>query len=290
MQIDASSLSKPSMAFSSLLGGSSEAKGTTEISVDELIPYEDQPFKSYTEEALLELAEDIETNGIISPVIVRPFNGKYQILAGHNRTNAAKLAGLDKVPCIIKDVDDDTACLIMTNTNLFQRQKLLPSEKAFAYKVQTEALKNKKVADAGTETAKQNNESRTNVFRYIRLTFLNKDLLDMVDNDMIPFRAGVNISYLSSESQELLIDIINEYELQTISLKQSEKIRETADNGNISEYELKEIILKKSKTEKKKKIKINWSLISDFFEDDVTNDDIENTVFNALTAYFKNNN
>lgn len=294
MKIDTSNLTaNPSSAFSALLGGESVKQGQknnqTGLSIDELIPYENQPFHPYNDEALLELADDIQMNGILSPVIVRPYNGKYQILAGHNRTEAAKLVGLKTIPCIIKDVDDDTAALIMTNTNLCQRQGLLPSEKAFAYLTQMKALKNKHISDTGSEVAAQNNDSRTNIFRYVRLTSLYSPILEWVDNGTLPFRAGVNISYISSVSQELLHDIVVENDLK-ISLKQSEQLKTYATecDGELSQDTIINVLMKKPAAKTPKKIKLEWDLISEFFPEGSTENDVENAIYNALKLYYQN--
>jgi len=163
----------------------SSSDAVTQIQLDMLVPFEGQPFKPYSQEKLMELVEDIKINGILSPVIVRIINdGKYQILAGHNRTNAGRLAGLTTVPCIIKQCDDNEAMLIVVNTNLNQRQELLPSEKAFAYKMQLEAMKrqagrpkdNSRQVVGNLETAdiigQNSNESGRQIQRYIRLTYV----------------------------------------------------------------------------------------------------------------------
>ena len=186
--------------------------GIRELAIADLKPYPNQPFRPYSENKLAELTEDIKMNGIISPVIVRKMKPDetsvyeyYQILAGHNRVRAGELAGLEKVPCIVKtDISDEQAQLIMVNTNLNQRDELLPSEKAFAYKMQMDAMKqqgtrndfvhNVHKVDNLQEMGVANNESRRNISYYIRLTYLTSDLLQMVDEKILPFRAGVALS------------------------------------------------------------------------------------------------
>ena len=227
----------PNDAFSMMLGMTGQGEQITLIAVDQLTEYPNQPFKPYTEIKLKELADDIAENGILSPIRVRPHNGAYQILAGHNRRNAAILAGLDKVPCIVKDSDDDSAALIVVNTNLNQREELLPSEKAFAYKMQMEALNQQgKRTDltSGTMCRKLNSaekikasagESERNIRNYIRLTHLSSPLLKMVDEKFIPFRSGVNLSYLQNDEQCKLQDFMEENDIQCVSLKQSEALK-----------------------------------------------------------------
>ena len=230
----------------------------TNISVDLLVPFEGQPFKPYTKEKLEELAEDIKMNGVLSPIIIRPFeNGKYQILAGHNRTSASKLVGKTTIPAVIKQCDDDTAKLTVVNTNLNQRQELLPSEKAFAYKMQLEVLKHQgqkstsgqlvqkysveQVADNVKENYKQ-------VQRYIRLTYLIDEFLQMVDEKKLAFMVGVNISFLCKDDQNILYDYIS-YDDIKISLKQSQQLKELADKEFTNEM-LEDFFAKKKKTEK----------------------------------------
>ena len=208
------------------------------IELYQLVPFEGQPFKPYSDEKLQELADDITENGILSPLLVRPYGNTYQIMAGHNRANAAALAGLDTVPCIVKDVDDDTAVSIMLTTNLNQRDELLPSEKAFAYKMQLDTIKHQgqrrdltsaplepNLSRSNEMVAKSVGESRANVQRYIRLTYLLPALLDMVDNKQVPFRAGVSLSYLKDEAQQLLQSFMNEHKLESVSLEQADRIK-----------------------------------------------------------------
>lgn len=216
-------------AFSVMMGGGRKGD-IQQLPISSLVPYEGQPFKPYTKERLFALAEDIRDNGIINPIIVRQISeDKYQILAGHNRVNACKLLEMEEVPSIIKGVDDNQAALIMLNSNLNQRDELRPSEKAFAYKMQAEVRK----AAARTNgpsvsvVADENNVNLKEVYRYIRLTFLIPAFLDRVDNAELPFRAGVNLSYLTERQQDKLLDYVDTYNLK-ISLEQSEKLKDAA--------------------------------------------------------------
>lgn len=198
------------------------------LNANELIEYKNQPFKPYSKEKLAELVEDIKVNGILSPVIVRPMNGKYQILAGHNRTKAGVIAKLEKIPCIIKECSDTEAALILVNSNLNQRDELLPSERAFAYKIQKECMTTKQIAAA-------NDESRKQVQRYLRLTNLNKFLLDKVDSGIIPFVSAINLSYLSALNQQLLFNFVNANEYK-ITPKISETLKEYAAEQFTDEF------------------------------------------------------
>jgi len=218
----------------------SSSDAVTQIQIDMLVPFEGQPFKPYSQEKLMELVEDIKINGILSPVIVRIMaDGKYQILAGHNRTNAGRLAGLTTVPCIIKQCDDNEAMLIVVNTNLNQRQELLPSEKAFAYKMQLEAMKRQagrpkdNSCQVGTDLigtrsdsqiAENSSDSARQIQRYIRLTYLITTFLNMVDDNKLAFMVGVNLSFISESNQTVLYQFALENKTK-ISLKQAEELK-----------------------------------------------------------------
>ncbi|MFA9380437.1 MAG: ParB/RepB/Spo0J family partition protein [Acetanaerobacterium sp.] len=238
-------------AFSMLMGGGRKGD-IKELPLASLVPFEDQPFHPYPQDKLLTLAEDIRENGVLNPILVRQIDEEhYQILAGHNRVNACRLLGVDAIPSIIKAVDDNQAALIMLNTNLNQRDELLPSEKAFAYKMQMDTMKQQgkrtdltlypmeiklttetlspmgTKLDTGNKIAQDSKDTRTNIFRYIRLTSLIPALLDRVDNGEMPFRAGVNLSYLTERQQDSLLDYVDTYKLK-VSLEQSEKLKDAA--------------------------------------------------------------
>ncbi|MBP1578098.1 MAG: ParB/RepB/Spo0J family partition protein [Oscillospiraceae bacterium] len=211
-----------------------------------------QPFRPYNEAKLQQLTEDIKQNGVLNPIIVRPCGiGRYQILAGHNRVNAARAAGLSEIPAMIRDVDDDTATLIMVNTNLNQRDEMLPSEKAWAYRLQLEAMKRQagrskeNVSQNGTQKrsdqilAEQSGESRNQIQRYIRLTHLTEDMLEMVDNGMLPFVSGVALSYLTPEQQDIVCEVSAECD-KRISTAQAEQIRRLEE---ITEESVKAVLL-----------------------------------------------
>lgn len=215
------------------------------LPIENLEHYKNHPFKLYAKEKLNELAESIKANGVLMPIIVRPASGGlYEILAGHNRTEASRIAGKEYIPARIIECNDDEAMLIVTETNLQQREKLLPSEKAKAYKMQLEAYKaqgkrtdlleaveNEKKyghivpeCDGGMNNsghivpvnkyardivAEKNKTSARQISYYIRLLCLNQELLDMVDGDSIPFRAGVDVSYLRESEQEHLAEVLS---------------------------------------------------------------------------------
>ncbi|MEG0115503.1 MAG: ParB/RepB/Spo0J family partition protein, partial [Hydrogenoanaerobacterium sp.] len=239
------SIPTPAESYDALFGGT--PKGDIQkLSIADLQPYPNQPFHSYSVQRLQEFSEDIAQNGVLCPIIVRPMPADdehlysyFQILAGHNRVAAAEAAGLLEVPAIVKDVGEDEAALIMVTTNLNQRDKLLPSEKAFAYKMQLEATKrqgertdltSRPMVGALNSTdvtsrpmvgrlssaelvGKANGDGERQVQRYIRLTELIPSLLQMVDDDILPFRAGVNLSYLSVDEQEITEAYLKEHKI-----------------------------------------------------------------------------
>ena len=182
-----------------------------QVPLAQLVPWEQadgspQPFKPYTQEKLGELADSIRQHGVLEAIRVRPRNGKFQILAGHNRSQAARMAGLTTIPAIVEDVDDDQAALILVDSNLQHREKLLPSEKAWAYRTRLEAMKRQGARTDLTsgqvgpkfrsdeEVAQNVGESRKQVQRYIRLTYLNPLLLDLVDQEKIGMTPGVELT------------------------------------------------------------------------------------------------
>lgn len=238
---DSENQKKPNSILDLLLSPSEnkekDIQETILIPIDKLEHFHQHPFQMYPPDKLQELAESIEQHGIYQPVLVRPSqgeNGRYEILAGHNRTEAAKLAGKVEIPCRIIDCDEDEAILIVTETNLKQREKLLYSEKAKAYAMQMEALRSQGKRtdltlypmgtksdqdgeyplgtkfDAAKMVAEISSENRTNIFRYMRLNHLNENLLQLVDLETIPFRAGVELSYLKPQEQESLIELLDQ--------------------------------------------------------------------------------
>ena len=213
-----------------------------QVPLAQLVPWEQadgspQPFKPYSPEKLEELADSIRQHGVLEAIRVRPRNGKFQILAGHNRSQAARMAGLTTIPAIVEDVDDDQAALILVDSNLQHREKLLPSEKAWAYRTRLEALKRKagrpKNNSAQLEpnfrsnetVAEEVGESRAQIQRYIRLTYLNPLLLDLVDQEKIGTTPGVELSYLSNSTQNKLLEVMATNGIQKISGKQAKDLR-----------------------------------------------------------------
>lgn len=278
--------------------------GIQEIAIDKLVPAKHHPFKPYIEEKLEQLVESIKENGVMQPIIVRASGNNYEILAGHNRVNAAKRAGLASISAVIKDVDDEEAAFIVTETNLKQREKLFPSEKAFAYKMQLEAkkskLKNSRVTSdiKGFESSSQiatgmyardiandNNITKDEVHRYLRLTFLIRDLLDLVDKERIPFVAGVDLSFLSEDEQLLVLDQMNIHNVK-IDLKKSKALKNMV--GRLNEERVYKILMGEDKKGNHKSISLRPKFLSRFFSPEQSKKEIEQIIEDLLTRYYKN--
>ena len=202
------------------------------LPVEALRPFSGHPFHLYTDEKLRELTDSIREHGVLMPVLVRPLDGGYEIVSGHNRVEAAKLAGLDKVPVTVRELDDDTATILMVDSKLRQRETLLPSEKAWAYRMKLEAIKRQGFrtdltsAQVGQKlnrkfsrdlVAEEAGESKNQISRYIRLTELIPPFLDMVDNGRLAFNPAVELSYLSLENQTILFSIMERDEFVAVA-------------------------------------------------------------------------
>lgn len=215
-------------ALSGTLFGSAEvapkdSKRVLKFDPKALVEIEDQPFRLYSPAKLQELADDIKLNGQISPCIVRKKDGKNIVLAGRNRKRACELAGI-KVDCIIIECDDATANLIMVNSNMLQRLELLPSEKAFGYKLQKESYEAKGQRKSTAAVAEYNSENVKLVQRYIKLTDLNRDLMDMVDEGRLPVTVGVELSYLHYNNMEAVSSYLTCNPELTISVLQAQEL------------------------------------------------------------------
>ena len=266
------------------------------IHISELKSAEIRPFKVKMDETLIELAESIRLNGVLEAITVRKHKeGGYEILSGYRRVEACKLAKVIKIPAIIKELDDDNAIILMVDSNL-HREKILPSEKGYAYKLKLDALKRQgKRSDLtssqiGTKLradevlAKSVGESRNQVQRYIRLTNLIDKLLNMVDNDVIPLNAAVELSYLGSKAQADIADIIEKDEIK-VSINQATKIKQISKDGKIN-YDVLELILTEEKPEKLN-ITLKEKKLKKYFPENYSKKQIENIVFQLLELWYK---
>jgi len=207
------------------------------LTFEQLVPFPDNPFKLYSEDRLMELAESIEEQGLINPVVVRLIGeGKYQILSGHNRVAACRLIGKEPIPCrVLLQIDDDTAAIIVTNSNLRQREVMLPSEKAKAYRILMDARisigKSGVTVVDGEKEEHSYPENRRQVFRYLRLNHLTPGLLALVDSDRIPFFSGVALSYLQEENQKYVEEILNTHPTYSLTVTKAEALKTQSGSG-----------------------------------------------------------
>ena len=239
---------------------SEEQRNTEEIKpvpISELKPFTEQPFKVKLDEDMDALVESIKQCGVLTPVIARPHkDGGYEILSGHRRVKACELAGITDIPVVVKNLDDDTATILLVDSNL-QREYILPSEKAFAYQMKLEAMKRKagrpeknysqignnfNEATSSEEFSKEVGESKNQIFRYIRLTNLIDPILDMVDNNQIAMNAAVEISYLGSKEQAAVMQSIEKEETSP-SIAQARKMRKFHQDGNLSNAVIDSIMM-----------------------------------------------
>jgi len=216
-----------------------------QIPIDELFPFKNHPFKVLDDESMQRMVESVEQYGVLSPLIARPRpEGGYEIISGHRRQHAAELAGLETLPVIVRDMSDDAAVILMVDSNL-QREHILPSERAFAYKMKLDAIKNQGVRSDLTspqvaskfrsddEVAKGQGISGDTVRRFIRLTNLIPELLDMVDNKTVSFNPAVELSYLSPEQQQEVIRAMDDTQ-NFPSVSQAKRIKKLAQDGTFT--------------------------------------------------------
>lgn len=265
----------------------------------EIKPYEDAPFKVRIDENMEELVESIKENGVLVPTIARPHSdGGVEMLAGHRRLKACELAGLDKLPVIVKNLDDDTAIILLVDSNI-HREDILPSEKAFAYQMKLEAMKRQgkrsdltssqidpklKGSRSNAVLAEESGESVKQIQRYIRLTNLIDPILEMVDNKQIAFNAAVELSYLGSKEQAEVYQSI-EAEKVAPSIEQSRKIRRFSQDGKLNTAVIESIM----QEQKPEKIKITFDedRINRYFPKNYTKKQIEDTIIRLLEHYRK---
>ncbi len=272
------------------------------LPVDILDPWESaegkqQPFKPYTKEKLEELAESIRENGVIEPLCVRPkTDGRFEIIAGHNRLAAAVLAGLSTVPVQIRQLSNEDAAVLLVDSNLQHRESLLPSEKAFGYKLKLSAMKRQgqrtdltsvpvgqKLGKTSRETlAEKSPDSNTQIQRYIRLTELIKPLLDMVDAEKLAFRTAVELSYLTEGEQEILFRLMDTAACKAPSLTQAVHLKNLSRMRLLDEDAMLGVMVKPPKAPD---IRLPSARIRSFFPQNTSPKTMEEEIIAALTAY-----
>jgi len=246
-----------------------------QIPIGELFPFKNHPFKVLDDESMQRTVESVEQYGVLSPLIARPRpEGGYEIISGHRRQHAAQLAGLDALPVIVRQMDDDAAVLLMVDSNL-QRENILPSERAFAYKMKLEALKNQGARSDLTSTqlvsklrsneqlGAENNQSRETVRRFIRLTNLVPELLDMVDEKKIAFNPAVELSYLDESQQRDFLEAMNDTQ-NAPSLSQAQRLKRLAQEGHFS-YDVAFAVMGEEKKDELDKVVIKNDTLRKYF-------------------------
>lgn len=291
-----------SNSFTNYLG-SGDDTGVQQLPLDDLVPWVGkdgrlQPFRVRPEE-LPQLVESIQAIGILSPIVVRPKGDEYEILSGHRRTEAAKIAGLSTVPVVIRDVTDDEAICILCDSNLNHREKLLPSEKAFAYKLKLDAIKRQGTredltcgqvvhklegAKSRDVIAEQSGENARQVTRYIRLTELLPELLDTVDSGKLAFIPAVAISYLKPGEQQTLLDILKRDQV-SISLSQATQLKELSGLNKLTAQDMEQIMtIQKPES---KQVTLKGTKIEKYFPKNTSKEDMEKIILQLLEKWHK---
>ena len=269
-----------------------------QIPIGELFPFKDHPFKVLDDESMQRTVESVEQYGVLSPLIARPRpEGGYEIISGHRRQHAAQLAGLDTLPVIVRNMDDDAAVLLMVDSNL-QRETILPSERAFAYKMKLEAMKHQagrptqdNYSQVGNnfgtlsseEMAEELGTSKNQIFRYIRLTNLVPELLDMVDEKKIAFNPAVELSYLDTNQQRDFLEAMQDTQ-NAPSLSQAQRLKKLAQEGHFS-YDVAFAVMGEEKKGELDKVVIKNDTLRKYFPRSYTPKQMEDTIIKLLDQW-----
>ena len=267
-----------------------------QIPIGELFPFKNHPFKVLDDESMQRTVESVEQYGVLSPLIARPRpEGGYEIISGHRRQHAAQLAGLDALPVIVRNMDDDAAVLLMVDSNL-QRENILPSERAFAYKMKLEAIKNQGARSDLTSgqivqksklsierVAEDAGEGYKTVQRFIRLTNLIPELLDMVDEKKIAFNPAVELSYLDESQQRDFLEAMNDTQ-NAPSLSQAQRIKKLAQEGHFS-YDVAFAVMGEEKKDELDKVVIKNDTLRKYFPRSYTPKQMEDTIIKLLEQW-----
>ena len=265
-----------------------------EIPLDKLIPFKEHPFKVVEDEEMEQLKESIRESGVLIPALARPIEGGYELISGHRRMDACDSLGMTTMPVIIRQLTDEEAIIAMVDSNL-QREHILPSEKAFAYKMKMDALKKtpgrpsknlSQVAtnsDTAKEIGKQSGESRDQVFRYIRLTNLIPEILEYVDDGRIALTPAVEISYLTEREQYTLLDSM-ECDEVTPSLSQAKRLRRFSEDHTLTDNDIMDI-MSEIKGNQKEYVRVPTDSIRKYFNRDTTVKQMEQTIVKAMEYY-----
>ena len=275
----------------------SQLERVQSIRLNALVPFKEHPFKVIDDEAMLRTTESIAQYGVLTPLIARPLeDGSYEIISGHRRAHAAELAGLTEVPVLVRQMDDDAATVLMVDSNL-QRENILPSERAYAYKMKLEAMKHQGERTDLTsgqlgpklrsdeQLAQEAGESRKQVQRYIRLTNLIPELLDLVDQKQISFNPAVELSYLKAEEQEMFIQAMDEVQAAP-SLSQAQRLKKLSQEGGFTLDAAREIMneVKKGDLER---VTFRNEQLRKYFPRSYTTQQMQNTILKLLDQWQK---
>ena len=268
-----------------------------QIPIGELFPFKNHPFKVLDDDSMSDTVESVKQYGVLSPLIARPRpKGGYEIISGHRRQHAAELAGLETLPVIVRQMDDDAAIILMVDSNL-QREHILPSERAFAYRMKLDAIKNKGTRSDLTSTqvvsklrsneklGAENNQSRETVRRFIRLTNLIPELLDMVDNKTVSFNPAVELSYLSPEQQQEVIRAMDDTQ-NFPSVSQAKRIKKLAQDGTFTTETVVAIMGEEKKSELDT-VTIKNDTLRKYFPRSYTPKQMEDTIIKLLEQWQK---
>ena len=266
-----------------------------QIPIGELFPFKDHPFKVLDDESMQRTVESVEQYGVLSPLIARPRpEGGYEIISGHRRKHAAELANLDTVPVIVRNMEDDAATILMVDSNL-QREHILPSERAFAYKMKLDAIKNQGArsyltsSQVGTKlraldiVGQEAGDSRNQVHRFIRLTSLIPELLDMVDEKKIAFNPAVELSYLDESQQRDFLEAMNDTQ-NAPSLSQAQRLKKLAQEGHFS-YDVAFAVMGEEKKDELDKVVIKNDTLRKYFPRSYTPKQMEDTIIKLLEQW-----
>lgn len=267
-----------------------------QIPIEELFPFKNHPFKVLDDESMQRTVESVEQYGVLSPLIARPRpEGGYEIISGHRRQHAAQLAGLENLPVIVRQMDDDAAVLLMVDSNL-QRENILPSERAFAYKMKLEAIKNQGARSDLTSgqivqksklsierVAEDAGEGYKTVQRFIRLTNLVPELLDMVDEKKIAFNPAVELSYLDESQQRDFLEAMNDTQ-NAPSLSQAQRLKKLAQEGHFS-YDVAFAVMGEAKKDELDKVVIKNDTLRKYFPRSYTPKQMEDTIIKLLEQW-----
>lgn len=268
-----------------------------EIPLDQLKPFRNHPFKVRDDQRMLDTVDSIREYGVLVPAIARPDpEGGYELISGHRRKRGCEMAGLQTMPVIIRNLDDDAAVLVMVDSNI-QREELLPSERAFAYKMKLEALKHQGArsdltsSQLGTKLradellAQQAGESRNQVQRFIRLTELISELLDMVDERKLAFNPAVEVSYLKRDEQRMLLEEMDA-EQTTPSLSQAQRLKKFSQEGRLTEEAMSAIMSEEKKSDMDK-VTLRSDTLRRYFPKSYTPKQMEQTIIKLLDVWQK---